>query len=65
MEQEHTRQRLCVSKHLNERFKQGDIVVDVGTGSGVLSIAAALLDAKRVQALDLDEVAVKSAKNQC
>ena len=38
------------------------MVIDVGTGSGVLSIAAAMLGAKKVTALDLDEVAVQSAK---
>ena len=37
-------------------------MIDVGTGSGVLSIAAAMLGAKKVQRLDLDEVAVQSAK---
>lgn len=36
-------------------------VIDVGTGSGVLSIAAALLGAKEVFAYDLDAVAVKAA----
>ncbi|RUL57160.1 MULTISPECIES: 50S ribosomal protein L11 methyltransferase [Lysinibacillus] len=40
----------------------GDTVVDVGTGSGVLSIAAAMLGAKSVHALDLDIVAVNAAK---
>ncbi|KKB36418.1 50S ribosomal protein L11 methyltransferase [Bacillus thermotolerans] len=46
-----------------ERYvKEGDHVVDVGTGSGVLSIGAALLGAGEVTALDLDEVAVKSAR---
>ena len=46
-----------------ERFvKRDDVVIDVGTGSGVLSIAAAMLGAKKVTALDLDEVAVESAK---
>ncbi|GLY10012.1 50S ribosomal protein L11 methyltransferase [Bacillus badius] len=40
----------------------GDYVVDVGTGSGVLSIGAAMLGAERVTALDLDEVAVEAAK---
>ena len=46
-----------------ERFvKSDDVVIDVGTGSGVLSIAAAMLGAKKVTALDLDEVAVESAK---
>ncbi len=47
---------------LEKTVKTGDTVVDVGTGSGVLSIAAALLDAKNIIALDLDEVAVESAK---
>lgn len=46
-----------------EQFsKQSPFVIDVGTGSGVLSIAAALLGSKRVVAYDLDEVAVKSAR---
>jgi ribosomal protein L11 methyltransferase len=46
-----------------ERFvKSDDVVIDVGTGSGVLSIASAMLGAKKVTALDLDEVAVESAK---
>jgi len=46
-----------------EKFvKEGDTVIDIGTGSGVLSIGAALLGAKSVHALDLDEVAVRSAQ---
>ncbi len=46
-----------------ERFvKPNDHVVDVGTGSGVLAIGAALLGAKQVTALDLDEVAVSAAR---
>ena len=47
---------------LEKYVKQGDSVIDVGTGSGVLSIGAALLGASKVQALDLDEVAVQAAK---
>lgn len=46
---------------LEQIVKPGDFVYDVGTGSGVLSIAAALLGAEKVMALDLDEVAVRSA----
>lgn len=46
---------------LEKVVKPGDTVVDVGTGSGVLSIGAAMLGAKSVHALDLDEVAVRSA----
>lgn len=52
---------MCIQA-LERTIRPGDLVVDVGTGSGVLSIASALLDAKHVQALDLDEVAVRSAK---
>lgn len=37
-------------------------VLDVGTGSGVLSIAAALLGAKKVLAVDNDPVAVATAQ---
>nr|WP_301285922.1 50S ribosomal protein L11 methyltransferase [Lysinibacillus endophyticus] len=47
---------------LEKVVKPDDVVVDVGTGSGVLAIAAAMLGAKKVHALDLDEVAVKSAR---
>lgn len=37
-------------------------VFDVGTGSGILAIAAALLGAKEVVAVDIDDTAVKVAK---
>lgn len=47
---------------LERIVNKDDIVIDVGTGSGVLSIAAAMLGAQKVTALDLDEVAVQSAK---
>ncbi|MEW6524715.1 MAG: 50S ribosomal protein L11 methyltransferase [Bacillota bacterium] len=39
----------------------GAVVVDVGTGSGILAIAAARLGASRVYAVDIDEAAVASA----
>ncbi|MEK3890674.1 50S ribosomal protein L11 methyltransferase [Bacillus sp. FSL K6-3431] len=52
---------MCIQA-LERTVKQDDFVVDVGTGSGVLSIAAALLGASNVMALDLDEVAVKAAR---
>ncbi|MCG3085825.1 50S ribosomal protein L11 methyltransferase [Anoxybacillus sp. LAT_35] len=52
---------MCIQA-LEKTVKKGDVVVDVGTGSGILSIAAAMLGAKRVHALDLDPVAVESAK---
>ncbi|MGG4013174.1 50S ribosomal protein L11 methyltransferase [Bacillus smithii] len=47
---------------LEKIVKPGDRVIDVGTGSGVLSIGAALLGAEKVMAFDLDEVAVRAAR---
>ncbi|RLL48036.1 50S ribosomal protein L11 methyltransferase [Oceanobacillus piezotolerans] len=47
---------------LEQYIEKDDIVIDVGSGSGVLSIASALLGASKVHAFDLDEVAVKSTK---
>ena len=46
---------------IEEFMQNGDVVIDVGTGTGVLAIAAAKLGAKEVFAYDLDEVAVQSA----
>ncbi|CAC5819229.1 Ribosomal protein L11 methyltransferase [Staphylococcus aureus] len=37
-------------------------VIDVGTGSGILSIASYLIGVKRIKALDIDEMAVSVAK---
>ncbi|MEI5905786.1 50S ribosomal protein L11 methyltransferase [Bacillus spongiae] len=52
---------MCIQA-LERTVKKGDEIIDVGTGSGVLSIASAMLGGKAVQALDLDEVAVRSAR---
>ncbi len=52
---------LCIQA-IEKTIKKKDYVIDVGTGTGVLSIAAAKLGAERILALDLDEVAVNSAK---
>ncbi|MDN5707945.1 MAG: 50S ribosomal protein L11 methyltransferase [Planococcus sp. (in: firmicutes)] len=46
---------------LEKHVDKGNTVIDVGTGSGVLAIGAALLEAQSVRALDLDEIAVKAA----
>lgn len=56
----HATTALCL-RTLEKIVKPGDEVVDVGTGSGILSIAAAKLGASQVLALDLDPVAVSSA----
>jgi ribosomal protein L11 methyltransferase len=48
---------------LTEKYlKTGDKVIDVGTGSGIISIQAAKLGASFVNAYDYDAVAVKSAE---
>jgi len=52
---------MCIQA-LERTVQPGDRVVDVGTGSGVLSIAAAKLGASKVEAMDLDDVAVQVAK---
>ncbi|MEK3645707.1 50S ribosomal protein L11 methyltransferase [Aeribacillus sp. FSL M8-0235] len=52
---------LCIQA-LEKKVQKGNIVIDVGTGSGVLSITSALLGADKVIALDLDPVAVDSAR---
>jgi ribosomal protein L11 methyltransferase len=52
---------LCI-RALDEVIKGGERVIDVGCGTGVLSIAAAKLGAESVLALDLDEVAVHSSR---
>ncbi|WP_243290610.1 50S ribosomal protein L11 methyltransferase [Bacillus sp. FJAT-47783] len=52
---------LCIQA-LERTVHKGAHIIDVGTGSGVLSIACAMLGAKKVTALDLDPVAVESAR---
>ena len=46
-------------------IKDANIVIDVGTGSGILGIAAAKLGANKVVMTDIDYVAVKSAQHNC
>ncbi|KGX88925.1 50S ribosomal protein L11 methyltransferase [Pontibacillus litoralis] len=48
---------------IEQYVQKDDVIIDVGTGSGVLSIAAILLGAKQSHAYDLDDIAVKSATN--
>ncbi|WP_010270399.1 50S ribosomal protein L11 methyltransferase [Paenibacillus senegalensis] len=56
----HATTALCL-RTLDQWIQGGERVIDVGTGSGVLAIAAAKLGAEHVLALDLDPVAVSSA----
>lgn len=45
---------------LEKYVSTGDKLIDVGCGSGILSIVAAKLGAKSVLSLDLDQLAIKS-----
>ncbi|WP_294707424.1 50S ribosomal protein L11 methyltransferase [uncultured Fusobacterium sp.] len=57
----HPTTSLCL-KLMEENIKEGDSVIDVGTGSGILMIAADRLGASEVYGTDIDELAVESAK---
>lgn len=56
----HETTKLCIQA-LDKHVKKGDSVLDVGCGSGILSIAALKLGAAHATAIDIDEVAVKVA----
>lgn len=47
---------------LSRTLKRDEMVVDLGTGSGILAITAAKLGARNVLAIDSDEVAVEVAR---
>lgn len=49
-------------KALQKYVKKNDHVIDVGCGSGILSITSILLGAKHVHAFDLDQVAIQSTR---
>lgn len=57
----HETTRLCL-KALQTYIKPGDKVLDLGTGSGILGIAALKLGAGSVTAIDIDEQAVRVAQ---
>ena len=52
----HATTRLCLTA-LEKVVKEGDRVLDLGCGSGILSIAALCLGAKEATAVDIDEAA--------
>jgi ribosomal protein L11 methyltransferase len=58
----HETTRLALAA-LIDHVRAGDRVLDVGCGSGVLSMAAALLGAASVEALDLDPAAVAATRD--
>jgi ribosomal protein L11 methyltransferase len=56
----HPTTRLCLEQ-VEQRVQTGMRVLDVGTGSGILALAAAKLGAQQVDAIDNSSVAVESA----
>ena len=57
----HPTTQLCL-KAVERHLTAGATVVDLGTGTGILAIAAAKLGAARVLALDIDATAVQVAQ---
>ena len=57
----HETTRLCL-RALQDCLKQGDSVLDLGCGSGILGIASVKLGASCVVSVDIDEQAVAVAK---
>lgn len=57
----HETTMMCIEA-LENYVKKGDDVLDIGTGSGILSITASKLGARKVTGVDLDEVAVSAAR---
>ena len=50
---------------LEKKITSGDRVLDVGTGSGILSIAAVKLGAAEVMAVDIEAAAIENARANC
>ncbi|MCL4500152.1 MAG: 50S ribosomal protein L11 methyltransferase [Chloroflexi bacterium] len=56
----HPTTQLCIQA-IQDYIKGGEVVLDMGTGSGILAIAASKLGAARVVGFDIDPVAVEAA----
>lgn len=56
----HETTRLCMEL-LEKYIRPGDSFLDMGCGSGILSVAALLLGAKNAVGVDIDSLAVKTA----
>lgn len=57
----HETTKMC-AQILDKYVKTGDTVLDVGCGTGILSIISAKLGAEQITAIDVDEVAVRVTK---
>lgn len=56
----HETTQLCMEL-IEKHVKKDDMVLDIGCGSGILSIASLLLDAKEADAVDIDPNAIQIA----
>jgi ribosomal protein L11 methyltransferase len=57
----HPTTQLCLAA-IERHLKPGQMVIDLGTGSGILAIAAAKLGGGPIAACDIDDEAVRAAK---
>ncbi|SHI54709.1 50S ribosomal protein L11 methyltransferase [Parasporobacterium paucivorans] len=56
----HETTRLCI-RQLKKHVRTGDAILDVGCGSGILSVVAAKLGAGQITGIDIEEDAVEAA----
>lgn len=61
---EHETTSMCVEL-LQEYITPDSVCIDVGCGSGILGISAVKLGARQAYLIDIDAVAVESAKHNC
>ncbi|HEX4639557.1 MAG TPA: 50S ribosomal protein L11 methyltransferase [Chthoniobacterales bacterium] len=57
-----TMMSLLLLEKVSRELKRGWSIVDLGTGSGILALAAKILGAQRVFGIDNDPVAIRTAK---
>ncbi len=60
----HETTKMC-ALFLEKYLKENDFVIDIGCGSGILSIIAIKLGARSIKALDIDKSALKVAQENC
>ncbi len=56
----HETTRLCAG-FINKYLKGGETILDIGSGSGILSVISIFKGASRVKAVDIDELALKAS----
>ena len=62
---EHETTRSCLEALEQMSFSGREKVLDLGSGTGILSIAAVLLGAGKAWCVDIEEAAVKSCQQNC